>query len=38
LAGPHVSFPEGDETKARREETIFVPGEDIRKPAVGIKA
>jgi hypothetical protein len=38
LASPHVSFPEGDETKSRRDETIFVPGEDIRKPAVGIKA
>jgi len=26
----------GDETKLRRDETIFAAGEDIRKPALGI--
>jgi hypothetical protein len=26
----------GDETKLRRHETIFMLGEDIRKPALGI--
>jgi hypothetical protein len=28
----------GDETELRRDETIFGTGEDIPKPAVGIKA
>jgi hypothetical protein len=26
--------PTADETKLRRDETIFAPGEDIRKPAL----
>jgi len=31
----NVSFPGGDDTKLRRDETVFRIGEDIRKPALG---
>jgi hypothetical protein len=44
LPGRRVSSPAramfhpsgGDETKLRRDETIFAAGEDIRKPALSI--
>jgi hypothetical protein len=34
MRAPNVSSPSGDETKLRWDETVFRPGEDIRKPAL----